>query len=138
MKPTRIALAALLLAAFASAAAAGGTLTVQLVKASSGERSGRVDGRLRGVAPALERNLAYTGFSVVESTAMPLPADGNPRMLGEYRIRCAGAQNQLAITVEKKDRPVVKTTVALGDRKPFILGGLPAEDGALMLIFEAR
>jgi hypothetical protein len=33
---------------------------------------------------------------------------------------------------------VVKTTVALGDRKPFILGGLPAEDGALMLIFEAR
>jgi hypothetical protein len=53
-------------------------------------------------------------------------------------IVCSGTKDQLAISVQQNGRPLLRTTAVLRDGKPLILGGLPSDNGVLMLMFESR
>lgn len=127
-------IAVIFLTAGLNAFAAGG-LSIKLVKATDG-KNGQIDKELRNVAPALERNLAFTGYTVIAESSISLPADGKPAILGPYIVRCKGDTKQLSIAVEHKSRQVLKTIASIAKGKPLILGGLPSDFGVLMLLFD--
>jgi len=113
---------------------AGDSLSIRLVHATANQSDA---GGLQDVVSVLKRSLPYDYFRLVSSTSMPLPADTS-RSLDGYTVKCKGAQNALRITVTKGNRSLVNTSVSLRDGKPVILGGLPASEGKLILVFVAK
>ncbi|MBL7115377.1 MAG: hypothetical protein ISS35_06390 [Kiritimatiellae bacterium] len=124
-----------LLAAGVFSAQAGQTLSVRLIHATQQQQAS--SSGLSDVAGVLQRSLPYNHFSLKGSTSMRLPA-GETRSLGGYSVQCSGAQGQLKIQVRRGNKALINTTVALRDKTPLVLGGLPASTGKLLLVFVAR
>jgi hypothetical protein len=125
------------LGVLASAAHAGSELGIRLVEANS--RRGGMGPGLEDVAGLLRENLPFNTFRLVSSGALRLPARGSTADLGSgLAVTCSGSQRNLSVTVTRGRRPLLRTTVALRDDRPWILGGFPGGDGKLIVILLAR
>ena len=134
MKTRRFVVLLILVCLASAPAFAGNSLSIRLVHATAQQADAR---GLEDVVSVLKRSLPYGYFRLTSSTSMPLPADTSRSMDG-YTVNCKGAQTALRITVTKGNRSLVNTTVSLRNGKPVILGGLPASEGKLILVFVAR
>ncbi|MCX7590938.1 MAG: hypothetical protein N2255_04850 [Kiritimatiellae bacterium] len=109
------------------------TLSVRLVKAS--DTAERVDSRLDDILPALTHSLVFKAYTLVATATLELPAAGQEVKLGFYRIRCTGPAENLSIQIRHDDTPLLYTTVSLKEGKPVVLGGFPAADGRMIIVF---
>ena len=119
-----------------SASAMAGNLSVRLVKASN--TPGGSSAGLGDVLPVLKKSLVYSHYALAGSTSLSLPAKQTSRQLGAYSVTCDGEQGNLAISVRHGRKQLLNTRVSLSSRRPLILGGFPAGDGKLVLVFVAR
>jgi hypothetical protein len=119
-----------------SASAVAGSLSIRLVRASN--TPGGNSAGLGDVIPVLKKSLVYSHYSLAGSTSMKLPAQNSVRQLGSYSVTCNGQQGNLAITVRHGRKQLLNTRVSLSSRKPLILGGFPAGNDKLVLVFVAR
>ncbi len=118
-------------------AAAEGTLSIRLIRAT--RRAEGTDPALGDVAGALGYGFAFRGYTLAAQASQPLPADGREIRLGAYRVRCEGRRNALSIRVSRGRRRLIETTARLTGSHPLILGGFPAEHEDLYLLaFVAR
>lgn len=129
-------LLALLLWAAALTGLAGDKLGLRLVEATN-DNSG-VAPQLADVADLLKRNMPFTGYRLLDTKTLALPAKGAVEMKLGFSVRCTGEQNNLAVTVVQKRDVLLRTTAALEDGKPLILGGFPTTDGRIILILLVR
>ena len=109
------------------------TLWIRLVKASNAAEE--TDSRLADVLPALAKSLVFKSYSLVAATTIELPASGREVRLGVYSITCQGPARNLSIQIRHEDTPLLYTTVSLQEGKPVLLGGFPATDGRMILVF---
>lgn len=117
--------------------AAGATLLLRAVTASSG--SAEMDPALRDVEPLLKRHLQYTQFRLAGSAAVPLPADGAAVKLGaDVVARCRGDLDRLVLTIEQRGRVVVQTQVGLRRGVPLVFSGLAGREGTTLIVIVAR
>ncbi len=117
--------------------AAGATLLVRAVAASSGPS--QIDAALRDVEPLLKRQLQFTQFRLTGSATVTLPADGAPVKLGQDLVaRCRGDLDRLSVTIEHKDRVVVQTQVGLRRGSPLVFAGLTGRDSTTLVVIVAR
>lgn len=135
MRLPRILSALCLLGLVAGPALAGDQLSIRLVHASN-QQQGNAAG-LEDVLPVLKGSLPYTHFRLVSSSNIELPASGNATLDG-YTVQCNGPQNGLKISVLRGGKVLLNTSVSLNDGHPFVLGGLPSDEGKLVLVFVAR
>lgn len=115
---------------------AGSVLTVRLVEglpANTGSPQG-----LEDVIGALKNTQMAASFRLLDSTTIALPAAAEAHAMGGLTIQCAGEPKNLSITVFKGGKQMLKTTLTLQDKKPFILGGLGGRRGKMVLIFLLR
>ncbi len=124
-----------LLLAAAAPCEAGRSLSIRLVHASNKQKGNNAG--LQDVIQVL-RTLRYNHYRLVASASLGLPPGNGAASLGGYTVRCSGPQKSLKITVSRGRRQLVNTTVSLRDGKPIILGGLPSQEGKLILVFVAR
>jgi hypothetical protein len=132
----RVLLAGLVAFAVAAAAHAAPTLSVRLVEAS--REGGGVGRDLGDVAAVLQQNMPFDTFRLLSSRTMRLPGDQQHDMGSGYAVRCAGEQQSLAITVSRDGRVVLRSTVALRDETPLILGGFPSRSGKIIIVLVVR
>lgn len=109
------------------------TLWIRLVKASNVTEE--TDSRLTDILPVLAKNLVFKSYSLVAATTIDLPASGREVRLGVYSITCQGPTGNLSIQIRHDDTPLLYTTVSLREGKPVVLGGFPAADGRMILVF---
>jgi len=133
---TQLTAAMLFLLLAAHPAIAGNRLSIRLVKASNTE-GGSAAG-LSDVIKTLADSLPYKHFSLVASGTMPLPARGSVQQLGGYTVECDGAQSKLSIKVKRRGKTVLRKSANLPDGTHLIVGGFPAADGKLILVFVAK
>jgi len=113
---------------------AGNELSVRLVEAVQGADEQSSAG-LEDVIGILKRSLASANYRLVDSCIIQLPASAE-QTLGSYTIKCSGTQKNLAVTVLRHGKEVLKTAnIPLQGTKPFILGGLPGKSGVMLLVF---
>ncbi len=108
-------------------------VVLRLVHASN-EGSQGVDTTLDDVSSILTTQLPFSSYRLLDLKNADLPADKTVTMAQGIRVACRGMQNDLTVTVTKKNTELLKTTVVLKDGKPLILGGFPANTGKLLLI----
>ena len=77
-------------------------------------------------------------FTLLASASVSLPASGETRTLGSYKVTCSGGQKSFSIKVRSGSREIMDATVDIRDNKPYIVGGLPAKEGKQVLVFVAR
>lgn len=128
-----LGLACLVLLLQAATCLAGGSLSIREVEAKN-DGSG-VPANLQNIAAALKSSMPFTGYRLLSSHTLPLPADGEVQLSSGYRLRCSGAQKNLEIVVERNRSEVLRTTASLRDGKPLVLGGLSGAGGRVLLIF---
>ena len=126
----------LVLCACAATGAAGEQLGLRLVEATN-DNAGIAPG-LADVADLLKRNMPFTGYRLVDSRSVPLPANGTTEMRLGFSVQCSGTQNSLAVTVMQKRNVLLRTNTALEDGKPLILGGFSGGGGRIFLILLVR
>lgn len=115
---------------------AGDKLGLRLVEATN-DNSG-VAPQLADVAQLLQRNMPFTGYRLVDTKTLPLPAKGAVEMKLGFSVSCAGTPDSLAVTVMHKRDVLLRTTAALENGKPLILGGFPSAAGRIILILLVR
>ena len=135
MKLRSIVVCCCLLLVAAAPCRAGRALSIRLVHAGNKQQ-----GSSAGLTDVMHvlRTLRYNHYRLVSSSSLRLPANNATTSLGGYGVRCSGPQNSLKITVTRGSRSLVNTTVSLRDGKPIILGGLPSQEGKLILVFVVR
>ena len=136
MKIPRGWFALLVLFGLASASMAETSLSIRLVEASN--TPGESSPALKDVLPVLKNSLPYSTYRLLGSGSAQLPAAGQTVKIGEYSVRCQGAQEQLSITVTRGGQVMLTTQVRLRDRIPLILGGFTAGAGKHVLVFTTR
>ncbi len=135
--PLIAGLAALWLVGSAARPAAGATLLLRAVTASSGPAE--VDGALRDVEPLLRRHLQYSQFRLAGSASISLPADGAAVNVGaDVVARCHGDLDRLVLTIEQRGRVVVQTQVGLRRGVPLVFSGLASREGTTLIVIIAR
>ena len=127
-----------LLVALAAAAPsfAGPILTIRLVEAS--DKGQGVGAGLGDVGPLLQNNLRFNSFRLVTSGSLPLPSGGTVSLGQGLAARCSGDQHNLAVSITRGSKVVLQSTVELQRGTPFIMGGLPAEGGKLIVVLLVR
>lgn len=114
----------------------GSTLSVRLVEASnSGQGMGA---GLGDVAHLLQNNLPYKAFQLLASRSMSLPANGVASLNSGIVARCTGGQENLSVVLERGGKKIMQTTVELRDGTPFIIGGISAGQGKLIVVLLAK
>jgi len=133
---TRLLIAAVMMCCAATAGIAGGTVSIRLVEASNAGEG--VDGRLSDVVPVLKKSLVFKKYSLIASSSLKLPADGQTVKVGKYTVTCTGSQRSLRIQIKQGKDPLLYTTASLSRGKPLVLGGFPSRTGRMILVFLAR
>jgi hypothetical protein len=111
-------------------------LTIRLVEASN--KGQGVGPGLGDVGPLLQNNLRFNSFRLINSGSLPLPAGGNVSLGQDLAARCVGDPRNLSVTILRGSKVVLKSTVELQRGTPFIMGGLPAEGGKLIVVLIVR
>jgi hypothetical protein len=130
MKKTFVWFCALMLSA--GIALAGPMLSIRLVEASNAGQG--MGSGLNDVAQLLKENLPFTSFRLLANQSMPLPANGSVSLAQGILARCSGDQRNLSVVIERGRRPQIQSTVELRKDIPLILGGLPSENGKMIVI----
>ena len=137
---TRMLVAILFALVLVVPAFAGNQLSIRLVEVNYIGGSGGEEGvgvGLEDVIDILKRNLASANYRLVDSCVVALPAD-ETRTIGEYTLKCSGTRRNLAVTVLRFGKQVLRTAnVPVQPDKPFIIGGLPGKLGPMLLVFVA-
>jgi hypothetical protein len=117
-----------------SAEAAG--LSVRLVEAHND--SAAVAGGLRDVSGTLRKNLPYTGFDLLSSRSLPLPANGSASLSHGFSVQCTGPQSGLKAVIKRNGKQMLSTTLNLRSNTPVILGGFTSSRGRILVLLVAR
>jgi hypothetical protein len=136
MKRNVQALLCLLLLGVAQAGFAGTALGIRLVEASN--RGKGVAQSLGNVAPLLRNNMPFDTYQLLTAKSVSLPANATMDMGYGLVVRCSGPQKNLSVSVLRRGKTVLQSTVEVKDRSPVILGGFPAEGGKMILILLAQ
>lgn len=111
-------------------------LSVRLVEAHN--ESSSVAGGLRDVSGTLRKNLPYTGFDLLNSSALSLPAKGSASLSHGFSIQCTGPQNGLKAVISRNGKQLLSTTLNLRNNTPVILGGFTSSRGRILVLLVAR
>lgn len=111
-------------------------LWVRLAEAS--DETTQVAPELRDVASLLRDYLPYRAFDLLDSRRLELPASKSMRLAGGYLLRCRGSARELSVLLERDERVLVQTVLALREGRPFVLGGFPGPRGRVFLVLQVR
>ena len=113
-------IAAILFLSAVSSQAGPAMLNAKLVKLTS---NGTVTPGLQEVAAIIQRNLPYAGCELVEQKACVLPANSTLSFKIGYSLICKSTEDSVAVTILKKNKLLISTTVTLKGAVPVIIGG---------------
>lgn len=107
---------------FTAVSSQGGSamLNAKLLKLTS---NGTITPELENVAAIIQRNLPYAGCELVEQKACVLPANSILSFKTGYKLVCKSTDDSVAVTILKKNKLLISTTVTLKDATPVIIGG---------------
>ncbi len=111
---------ATLLFVAASSQAGPAMLNAKLVKLTS---NGTITPGLENVAAIIQRNLPYAGCELVEQKACVLPANATLSFRVGYSLICKSTEDSVGVTILKKNKLLISTTVTLKGNTPVIIGG---------------
>ena len=112
---------------------AGGKMTVRMVKASGGEAL--LDPQLADVKAVLgEMPAQFKRFELLAKQEVALPADSTLKFAGGFVLICKGQQKAMEVQVQQDGKPLLKSTVALQDTMPLVVGGFPVEGGKMLFV----
>ncbi len=130
-KPLQLILAVLFLAAW-PALAFPSMLNAKLVKLTS---NGNVTPGLENVAAIIQRNLPYAGCELVEQKASVMPANVTLSFKIGYSLICKSDGEAMSVTILKKNKLMISTSVTLKDTTPVIIGGFDGGSKGVKHVF---
>jgi hypothetical protein len=131
-----LACLAALLALCATPVLAGGSLSIRLVEASNNGTGD--DGGMGDISGVLHGSLRFSRYALIASATVALPATGQPVALGGYAVTCSGPRSGLSIEVSSGGRRLLKTSAALQDNAPLILGCFQSKAGKHVVVIVAH
>ncbi|MDA1043686.1 MAG: hypothetical protein O3C57_00525 [Verrucomicrobia bacterium] len=135
--PYKVMLATIVLCAGATAGPLHAEqLSLRLVEAHN--ESNVLAAGLSDVSDTLRKNLPYSGFDLLGSSGLPLPANGTAALGAGISARCSGPQNNLTIVITRNRQQVLSTTLNLHHNTPVILGGFTSTRGRMLVLLVAR
>jgi len=111
-------------------------LYVRLVRAlESADASSAPDPALADVLPTLQETLRFRSYRLTAAKRTRV-RNGLVLDLPPLRLRFSEVQgNSFRLEVEQNGRPVLRSRVRLRPGRPVVVGGLPSDGGALLLVF---
>jgi hypothetical protein len=124
------------LALLAGWCAAADSLSLREVEASN-DGSG-VPAALQDVGKVLQSSVGFTGYRLLSSRTLPLPASGSVALQNGYTFKCSGPRENLEVLVTRGTEEILRTTASLRPGKPLVLGGFPGARGRVLLVLVVK
>lgn len=118
--------------AIAPSGAAVELLNVKLVKLTP---TGIVSPGLEEVAAIIQRNLPYKGCEQVDQKVCILPANATLVFRHDYQMALQSKESAIAVTITRKKRMLISTSISLKADAPVIIGGFYANAKGTKHIF---
>ncbi len=108
-------------------------LSVRLVEADNSKTPNTAS--LRDVLPTLQRNLRFSSYRLLSSAQVAQRSGAQTQLAQNLTVTLTTVSRQsVTLNVSKKGRRLLQTRVVLAPGKPVILGGIPGDRGATLIV----